>query len=301
MISFRSSLSVSIVALVAALAGCSGGVETQAWASTGDNLAAVSAPAANGAQSHHRFASHERGGADSLIRTALRAPINLSAAQRTTIEGLAKKDVSQKPEGANRGAKLAAAIRSNTVESLQAPAPDAAARDARIAAKAAKLTALHDTLTPEQRAQLVDAVAKRGAEHTAHRSANGAKASAGRARSGRGSMRMLEGLDLTQAQEDAIKAKLDANRPAPTPEQKAQWKAQRESMRAAREAKLETFKTASFDAKAFVTPVQGNRAPDASAHHVNRLAVVTSVLTPAQREILAKRVEAGRQARPAAK
>jgi Spy/CpxP family protein refolding chaperone len=314
MISFRSSLSLSLVALVAALAGCSGGSGTVAGASTAGNIAAVASPDANGPQGHHRFGADRRGG-DSLIRAALREPINLSAAQRATIEGLAKHDAPQKPAvDANRREKLAAAVRSNTVESVPPPAADTTARDARIAARAAKLTTLHDTLTAEQRTQLVDAVAKRGAEHAQHRSEDGAKGESGHERGGRGkhvrgpggregggrSMRMLEGLDLTQAQKDTLKAKLEAERPVPPTEaQKAERKAQRASMRAAREAQIQTFKGTSFDAKAFVTPPQASGAtPKANEHRAHRLAVITSVLTPAQREILAKRIEAGHQGKP---
>jgi Spy/CpxP family protein refolding chaperone len=316
MISFRSSLSLSLVALVAALAGCSGG-STVAGANTTGNVAAVASPESNGPHGHHGFGMHHRGGPDGLIHAALREPINLTPAQRTTIEALVKQDAPQKPAfDASHAAKLAAAIRSNTVEQLQPPAQDTSARDAHIAAEAAKLTTLHDTLTAEQRTQLVDAIAKRQAEHAQHRGEDGAKGGkgpGGHEHGGRGEHMggegfrghafggpMLEGLDLTQAQKDAIKAKLEAERPAaPTEEQKAQWKAQHESMRAAREAQLQTFKGNSFDAKAFVTPPQMNGAGlKPNERRVNHLAVITSVLTPAQREILAKRIEAGPQAQP---
>src|SRR5258707_595429 len=123
MISFRSSLSLSLVALVAALAGCSGG-STVAGANTASNVAAVASPESNGQHGHHGFGMHHRGGPDGLIHAALREPINLTAAQRTTIEGLVKQDATPKPAfDASHAAKLAQAIRTNTVESVQA-APD---------------------------------------------------------------------------------------------------------------------------------------------------------------------------------
>lgn len=311
MISFRSSMSVSLIALVAALAGCSGEAASSAGANVGNANAALAAPA-SAPQGHHAFGMHRHGGPDSLIHAALREPINLTAAQRATIEGLVKSNEPQKPAfNADHAAKLAAAIRNNTVESLSPQGPDTAARDARLAAEAAKLTTLHDTLTAEQRTQLVDAIAKRNAEHAQHRGEDGAKGGDhehGRGERMRGEqgpafggpMHMLEGLDLTQAQKDAIQAKLEADRPArPTEEQRAAMKTQFEAMRAAHEAKLQTFKSNTFDAKAFVTPPQAvNGVMHGSEHRVNHLAVITSVLTPAQREILAKRIEAGPQMQP---
>jgi len=314
MISFRS-MSLSLFALVAALAGCSAEAGTSAGANlVGDISAAVtaptSAPQANAQHEEHRFAMHRmHDGPDFLIHAALREPINLTAQQRATIEALASKPnaAAAKPDFAAHAKELAAAVRSNTVESLQAPKVDESAREAHRAAEAAKLSTLHDTLTAQQRTQLVDAITKRAAERTANRGERVAKAGETgehRAHVGKGrrfeggAMHMLAGLDLTQAQKDAIKAKLEEGRPAAaTPEQREAMKAQHEAMRAAMQAKLQSFKGDSFDAKAFVARAQlpggMNIAKRAGNHRANELAIITSVLTPAQREQLAQKIEQG--------
>jgi Spy/CpxP family protein refolding chaperone len=112
---------------------------------------------------------------------------------------------------------------------------------------------------------------------------------------------MLEGLDLTQAQQDSIKAKLDAQRPAPPSDaDRAAMKAQHEAMRTAMQAKLQTFASDSFDAAAFAAPPVGAKG-FGPADHKDRfaadLAIITAELTPAQREKLASRIEAGPQMR----
>jgi len=61
-------------------------------------------------------------------------------------------------------------------------------------------------------------------------------------------------------------------------------------------ARLESFASDSFDAKAFVAPPAG--APQGGAMHplarmVNELAVVVPLLDPAQREALAAQLEKG--------
>ena len=109
-------------------------------------------------------------------------------------------------------------------------------------------------------------------------------------------MRLLANLDLTQAQKDAIKAKLEAQRPAkPSEEQRAAMKAKRESMRTAMKARLESFKADGFDATAFSAPPKelAGAAPAGRMNRMNELAVITSVLTPEQRETLATRIEKG--------
>ena len=107
-------------------------------------------------------------------------------------------------------------------------------------------------------------------------------------------MGMLAGLDLTQEQKDAIKAKLDAQRPAaPTAEQREAMKTKMESMRTEMKAKLESFKSDKFDATAFVTPPKDLARPEMAGHPKNPLADIVPLLTPAQRESLAARIEKG--------
>jgi Spy/CpxP family protein refolding chaperone len=320
---FRS-MTLPLFALVAALAGCSAEAGTSAGAESVDGVqstasaeqaASVDSPAEHTARGPH-FAAHH-GGPDFLVHAALRAPINLTAEQKATIEGLLKSNAPAEPPAFDktRASKLAAAIRSNTVSAdvTDKPVVDETARQARIATSAKTLSTLHDTLTPEQRTALVDSLAKRAAEAKGEHGKRGGKTMAmrghgehaqragdegghfrGRGGPGGGPMGMLAGLELTQEQKDAIKAKLEAQRPEkPSEEQREAMKARFEAMRTEMKAKLEIFKSDKFDATAFVTPSQKLERPEHGGDRMAHLAAITSVLTPAQRETLAARIEQG--------
>src|SRR5262249_47430535 len=150
----------------------------------------------------------------------------------------------------SRMTALAAGIRAGKVDSSAIPAPaksgDFTARiAARKTAMANALTTLHDTLTPDQRKALVDSMATKHAAFAAKAGEKRAPMQKGHGRSHDFMGGMLRGLDLTQAQKDAIHAKLSANRPVLTAEQKsemkAQWTAKRETFRQDRQAKLQSF------------------------------------------------------------
>ncbi len=317
---FRS-MTLPLFALVAALAGCTeAGTSAGTESTAGAQSPMVSEQSAKvdvvrGMRGRMRPMAHRApGGSDFLVHAALRAPINLTAEQKATIETLVKPSASREHEAdPARAQKLAAAIRSNSVAALEQPKLDESKREARIAASAKTLATLHDTLTPEQRVALVDSMAKRASEHGQERGDHVRKGAqrehgdhgergdrAGRERGfrphggpGGGPMGMLAGLELTPAQKEAIKTQLDAQRPAkPTAEQREAMKAKMESMRAEMKAKLESFKANEFDATAFATPPKVDR-PEMKAHGKNPLAVITSVLTPEQRETLAARIEKG--------
>lgn len=305
MMSFRS-LSLPMLTLVAVLAGCSAEAGTSNGASSANTVTEQpSALSTDNAKKPAFGPHHVKGGPDFLLFAALREPINLTAEQRTTIEGLVKADRPEPVADPARVQKLAAAIRNNTVETdLPRPAFDENAKNEFLAKAAKNLATLHDTLTAEQRSALVDSLAKHEGEHTKRGPAQGpdqgerGKFEHGSFEGHRGHdpmMGMLEGLDLTQAQKDEIKTKLEANRPAkPTEEQREAMKAKFETMRTEMQAKLQTFKSDTFDATAFVTPPK-DFAPPATMQgpRTNPLAVITSVLTPAQREKLAVRIEQG--------
>ena len=312
MTAFRS-MTLPLFALVAALAGCSAEAGTSAGAEpTGEARSSVVADQRakhDGVKEGHRvraMAHRAPGGPDFLVHAALRAPIDLTAEQKATIEGLQKTNAPRGHElgGAAHAQKLAAAIRSNAVVGTEWPKLDESAREARIAASAKALATLHATLTPEQRVALVDGIAKRAAEHGKKHVEHGPRPDGEgffRGRGGPGGpnagpMALLAGLDLTQEQKDAIKTKLEAQRPAkPTAEQREAMKAKMESMRAGMQAKLESFKGDHFDATAFVTPPKdlGLRANAEIGGHANPLAEIVPLLTPAQREALAARIEQG--------
>ena len=317
---FRS-MTLPLFALVAALAGCSAEAGTSAGAESTDdarsNVVAEQAAKEEGGKHGPRMRpmAHRPPGPDFLVHAALRAPINLTAEQKTTIEGLLKETAPAKPKfDTSHAQKLAAAIRSNSVANLEAPKVGdmESAHQARIAASAKALATLHDTLRPEQRVALIDSIGQRAAEHGKHgkhvrkdgaqregkqrgeRGERGERGFHGRGGPAGGPMGMLAGLDLTQEQKDAIKAKLEAQRPAkPTAEQREAMKAKMETMRSSMKAKLESFKGDTFDATAFVTPPKNLARPEMAAHMKNPLAEITPILTQAQRETLAARIEKG--------
>jgi Spy/CpxP family protein refolding chaperone len=291
MITFRS-MSLPLLALVAALAGC-----TQPTASSSDDVAgsAVSAqtvPVSAVQGVHH--ADRVRGGSDYLVRAALRAPINLSAQQRATIEGLVassapKKQAFDTARASARATKLAAAVRSNSFDAVSTPAPDASKHEARMAARAAALQTLHDTLTAEQRTALVANLRSMPPKGAADHTWKSDKQAAGGFQGKSHDHGLYAGLNLTQEQKDAIKAKLGAQATAkPSVEDR---KAHLAAARASMQAKLDSFASDSFDAKAFVARPQN--AGRVGHDRTNRLAVLVSVLTPEQREILATRIEQG--------
>jgi Spy/CpxP family protein refolding chaperone len=163
----------------------------------------------------------------------------------------------------------------------------------RQAKSAEKLATLHKTLTAQQRTQLVDAILAKKGEHAKKERPEGKLEGRG-GREGGPMGHLLAGLDLTQAQKDQIRAKLDADRPAPPSE------ADRAAMKTAMDAKLQSFKSDSFDAKAFVAPPANARVAKMGApsdHMAKELNAIVSVLTAEQREKLAQKIEQGPPAR----
>jgi Spy/CpxP family protein refolding chaperone len=170
-------------------------------------------------------------------------------------------------------------------------------------ALAKALTTLHSTLGKEQRAALVAAVEKHEGGPKGDKGAKHAGWNKDHGRRKHGPMRMLEGVDLTKEQKDAIHAKLEAGKPAaPTEAERAAMKTQHEAMRKEMEARLQTFVGDDFDANAFLAPPANAPAKPGfeGDHFVKELAVIVPLLTPAQREKLAQNLEKGPPA-PAAK
>ena len=241
MISFRPSVTLSFVGLLVALAGCS----TEAHASVTGRAVTAAADAAQPAPRGH--AQGERGrprGPASLADAALRAPIQLTAAQRSAVE-------------AARSEKGATSVRK-----------------------------LHDTLTKEQRAALVNAITQRMDERSAP--ATGPR----RAHGAPGHARLTRDLGLSKAQEQAITAKLEALRPSAQELEATKARAARD--RTERKAALQAFVSDTFDADAFVR----NAAPrmDASREGTmkKRIDAILSVLEPAQRDKLTAKLAKAR-------
>ena len=309
MIPFRALSTASLLGLLVTLAGCSGEATAASGADTSNSVKSkdtVAAAQPAGDQARGPSRGHGPGGPDFLLVAALHEPsLSLTAAQKSTIEGAleASKPAGPPPFDKTRVSALAAGVRAGKVEAQAFQPPGEDLRAAHQAATAKALGTLHATLTPAQRTALVEAVAKHAEDHgpPMGKGKEGERPHpmdhAGGPRGPMGPMGgMLEGLDLTQAQEEAIKAKLDAQRPAPPSEgDRAAMKTQHEAMRAAMDAKLKTFASDTFDATAFVTPPAG--APKGPGPGADRFAadlqIIVSVLDPAQREKLAARIEAG--------
>jgi Spy/CpxP family protein refolding chaperone len=283
MISFRT-LSLPMFAFAASLVACSAEQNTTAQpdtASTAQQASQAEPPADHGPGARG-FHHGPPGGPEFLIGAALHAPdLALTDAQRTTIEGLAHGDRpdhrERPPFDATKAKELAAAIRSGNVASLPAPpAFDSSKMQAHLAESAARVKTLHDTLSADQRAKLV-----------AHVEAHAPKGppAGGHMRGPHGDMLPFgHDLNLTDAQKQQLQAKFEANHPKPD----------FAAIHAEMQTKLESFKADSFDATAFVTP-SAQLPPKLNG---NPLADLVSVLTPEQREILAKKIEAGPPARP---
>ena len=310
------SVAFAGLAVVVTLAGCTAETSANAGAETATATAAqsqtvttdgsTSAAAANAARPP-MGPHHGMGGPEFLVFASLHENINLTADQKTAIEAILAKDAPKPPpRDPARVAALAAAIRSGNVANLPAPPNDDAERAAHLAAAADALTTLHSTLTKDQRVALVAAVSAKhdGGPHGDHGDHGGPGPNGGGGGPGAhgdhgghgGPMGgLLEGLDLTAQQRDAIKAKFEANRPseADRAAMEAKFAAHKQEMA----AKLATFSNDTFDATAFVTP-PADAKPDA-AHRPNELALIVPILDAAQREKLAERIEQGPPAHPA--
>jgi Spy/CpxP family protein refolding chaperone len=302
---------VPMFGVFAAVAACSGQAVT-------DGSGTSNTPVTAQAKDHGGPRMGPGGGM--LLFAALHEDINLTDAQRTTIQGLAD---GLRPKGPPPGFEenkkaLAAAVRAGKVDvnALQPAKPDFAAHNAEVA-KA--LTTLHATLTPEQRVALVAAVKKHGEDHKdgpwAHKGGpkgDGEKGEKGDGPKGMkmhegpghfGPMGMMKDLDLTKDQETAIKAEFDKNKPTPpTDAERETMKKNHEAMRTEMAARLDKFATPTFDATAFLAPPTNAPAPMGGGfghgdHMLKTLSAVVPLLTPAQREKLAAKIEQG----PAAK
>lgn len=303
MISIRfSALALLTSFALVSLAGCT--AETTGTGTGAENASQKQVIVAESTETTtadgHRFEFHHRGpgpmGPDMLVGAALRAPLDLTAEQRATIEGLAQAGGPHHIEQRHtmdpaKAKELAAAIRSGNLDSLPKPAFDDSKMKEHLAKSAASLKTLHDTLTPAQRAALVADIkshAPKGGPVTERRVEIKLKA-----HGDHGPGPFGDDLNLTDAQKEQLKTKMEAHRPVQ--QSPAQMKANMEAMRAEMDAKLESFKGDSFDANTFVAPPAN--MPKLGELKGNPLADLVSVLTPEQRETLAKRIEAGPPAR----
>jgi hypothetical protein len=309
--SLRASFVAPLFALMMSVAACSGQAPTEGTAAEG-------AAATQTAEAGKHFARRSHG-AGSLLSLALRDPsINLSDAQRATIEAAQKTLAPKKGEktehsaDSSKKAALAAAVRAGDVNALVAKPNVEALSQEKAQKKADKkaalsnaLTVLHSTLTKEQRVALVAAAEKRhegkknalakkhegkkgGAKHKMH-GKHGVKAEGGKKTA-------FASLDLTPDQKAQIEAKMKANKPAPKTEaEREAMKAKFVAMKKERSERLQTFASDSFDVAAFLARPEGAQPKMHGAGRTSKLALILPILTPEQREKLALKIEAGHQ------
>lgn len=262
-------------------------------------------------------------GPDHLLRAALQE-LDLSDAQKTTIKGA----IEGLHEGKGDHPKKDPAVFAALAEGVRAGSIDKAAIEAKMgpsadgmeehrARIAGALSTLHATLTKEQRRALVDSLAAKMEEKGARGpkgdgEGRGPKGDGDGEREGRGRKgdgehggrggpgmkggpigHMLNDLDLSAEQRTQIDKVLEADRP-----NDGDWEDKKEAfegMRAEMKAKMESFASDSFDAKAFLAG-DAKKGMNPRAHldrMVTSLAAIVPILTPAQRSSLADKLEKG--------
>lgn len=307
-----------LVAVLVGAVGCTqeaGPVNDPATAEgTAQALTGARADAAKGRP--HRGPG--RAGGPGFLLVAALHDLDLNAQQRATIQSALDKVKADRAGGRDHArpgqaafASLASQVRAGkidvagTLASLPAqPAPAAEHR----ADIANAVKTLHDTLSADQRRELVAAVEKRFEEHGPrgdegdHR--RGDKGERHRGERGEHMHRggpvgfLLHGIELTDAQREAVDRALAQQRPSDA--DREAMKQRFETMRKEMRARLETFASDAFDANAFVAPPAGMEAGPKKEHMekmLNALAAIVPILDQNQREQLATRIEQGPKAR----
>ncbi|AKT42863.1 Spy/CpxP family protein refolding chaperone [Chondromyces crocatus] len=313
---FRSLASVAVLSLASFVAACGSepnaelentqaeeqdlGVDEQAAKGSEETAKGPGRGEGRGPKGHFG-----KGGPGAMFGEVLRE-LELSDAQREAV-----KEVMGELRGGAEGkqpralfAKLAAGVRAGSIDeaALQAELKGSEGEGRREAFVAA-VQKLHQTLTPEQRKQLVAKISERAGKHEGRFEGKfdgkrGAmKGGKGRAHAMHGEKggveRLLHGVTLREGQREQIEtalasAGLDAAK---------FWgeKPDFEAMITARKALLDSFASDGFDAKAALPALgEGKGGPGAHLERmVASLKVVTPLLDDAQRAALADRLERG--------
>ena len=255
-----------------------------------DEAEAPSALDTDGAKGKHR-------GQDKMFRLALKE-LDLTADQRTTIEGLAP-DATESHAGMKSFmAALASGVRSGTIDQAKIDAElDAMQKSATAgrAKHAAALEKLHATLTPAQRTTLADKMrAKMAAKEEKFAEKRERFAEGGEGRDFKGKKgplgHLMRELDLSDTQRDAVK-KAMADAGLNPPDHDA-MKAKFEAIHTSRKAMVDAFATDSFDADKFLPEADGK-----GREHLGQMVTATKatlpILSVEQREKLAGLLESG--------
>ena len=228
--------------------------------------------------------SHGPPGADLLLQAALHH-LDLTAEQRAAIESAAHGLGHEAVIDRAMLADVAAGVRAGRLDEVRLLAKlDAASpRVDRTAALAQALDTLHATLTADQRRALVDQIAKHMEEHAQEHGAR---------HGGPDAMleHLLGGIELTGDQRASIDA-IVAN--ASKESDQSLSSASMEAVHKDLAARLQSFASDRFDAAGFAGAMAAS--PLDLHTHVQRalhvLGQILPVLTPAQREALATRIE----------
>jgi Spy/CpxP family protein refolding chaperone len=230
------------------------------------------------------------GGPEGLFVVALHE-LDLGDEQRATIESALRSlhdEAGPPPDMQAMHAQLAAAVRSGSVDPSRFEGDAHADRkQARRDRLASALDTLHDTLTAEQRGEVVAFVRSKAPPEPKERGERKAKAG----KRGHGIERLLHGVEVTDAQRAKIEEALER---AGLDERKDP-RAHHEAMTKAREAMLTAFASDSFDAADVLPEPPPGAGPQ---RMIEALAVVVPILDQAQREELADRIAKGPQHGP---
>lgn len=244
---------------------------------------------------HHR--KHGRG-PDHLLFAALHE-LDLSEAQRTTIKG--EIDALREARGemkdragfeAHRTA-MAKAIRSGKIDEAALAMPAMNTKTPPDGARFAKaIQTLHDTLTADQRKQLVDAMSAKMEKHEGRMGPPGDMDK--RFEKGGPLGHMMRDIEMTDAQREQINTALA--KLAPPEVDREAMKARHEAFKQGMRERMAAFASDKFDAAAFTAPPKDAPMGGPEAGHgmmVKALATVVPLLTEAQRAELAARFEQG--------
>ena len=307
----KAGFAWGMIALVGALGavGCADGAGTTETAPSEPGVASApltEAPApveqqdkreAKPNEGHHGM-RHERGPLG-LLGVAMHE-LDLSDAQKATIksamEGL-REGKDERREASPVAAALAAGLRAGKIDEAAVLAKVGSGKDEADQARLAKaLDTLHDTLTAEQRSKLVATMTER---MDAEPKARGGKAADGAGKRGFDKSKMgkggpvghlLRGIELKGDQQKKIDEALAALKPSDA--DRDAMKERGEEKRAEMRARMATFATDGFDAKAFLAD-KGEGHEVHAKRLVKAVAAIAPILDASQREELAKRLESG--------
>lgn len=296
-----------LIAPLAIAAGCSDPGPTDV-ATEQDTVGAIEAELeapADDTVASKDFRHHGRGGPRAhrgpfgLFHEALQLD-DLSAEQRSSIESLvaALHPDREKSDEAPRamGAAIASGVRAGKIDTAALSSSGSRLKE-HFKRYEEALTKLHDTLTPAQRAKVVESVRPRvdkgGVADEPGMRTGGLRRMHRFSRFGKHdpSERMAEELGLTDAQKQAWDA---AKQSAGIQKSADAFKARFAEMRKKHETLLDAFVTDDFDAAALSAPA-GAKFP--GAERLTSLNVLLPILTDDQRGALADRIEAGPFAR----